>query len=48
MTTLKQAARIDRRLRRHAELMQDFEAQGMSRDEASAEAYKVVRKEKIK
>jgi hypothetical protein len=48
MTTLKQAAKIDRRIRRHMELMTELQAQGMYREAASAEAYKRVCTEKIK
>ena len=38
---------LERRLARHAELMKQFVAEGMSRDDASRKAYDIVKSEKF-
>jgi hypothetical protein len=42
MTTLKQAAKIERRVRRHAELTAFIQSHGVDRDTASKMAYQLV------
>lgn len=46
MTSLKQAARIERRLRRHANLTALIEAQGVDHEKASQIAYQIMKDEK--
>ena len=45
MTTLKQASRIQRRIRRHAELILQLQAEGLDLQTASKIALKLVEQE---